>query len=124
MSIHRAERVGQIAQPLGGSQQKSVQVAPKSKSEANGQSDKVAQYEPPCVLIISVRRSVAIAKLAEFEHQAFRLGEHVSMNVLPRPLAADVLYDVAIANDLTSIHGDDLIQAIIAAGLSIGGTHE
>jgi len=73
-------------------------------------------------LIISVRRAVAIAKLAEFEHQAFRLGEYVCSEMMPRPVAGDALYDVALANDLASIHGDDLIQAIIAASLSGGGS--
>ncbi|MGB3445206.1 MAG: hypothetical protein WBA48_00730 [Xanthobacteraceae bacterium] len=117
MSIHRVNGVAQSAPPCG--QQQVL-----SQVDSKPQSDKARQLDEPYVLIVSVRRSVAIAKLTEFEHQAFRLGEHVSMNVLPRPLAADALYDVAIANDLTSIHGDDLIQAIIAAGLSIGGTHE
>ena len=71
-------------------------------------------------LIISVRRSVAIAKLAEFENQAYRLGDYVSTDLLPRPVAADVLLDAAIANDLVRIHGDDFIQQIIADGLNSG----
>lgn len=71
-------------------------------------------------LIVSVRRSVAIAKLAEFENQAYRLGDYVSTDLLPRPVAADVLLDAAIANDLVRIHGDDFIQQIIADGLNSG----
>jgi hypothetical protein len=74
-------------------------------------------YRP---MIVSVRRAVAIAKLVEFENQALLLGGYVSADMLPRPVAADALHDVALANDLTSIHGDDLIQTIIAAGLSGG----
>ncbi len=46
-------------------------------------------------LLRDVRRTIAIAKIAEFENQAYRLGDYVSTRLLSRPLAADVLLDAA-----------------------------
>ena len=72
-------------------------------------------------LITSVRRCVAIAKVAEFEHQAFRLGDYVSNGIISASFAADTLQEVAFSNDLVRAHGDEFIQAIIADGLNNGG---
>jgi hypothetical protein len=71
-------------------------------------------------LLIDVRRTIAIAKIAEFENQAYRLGDYVSTDLLPRPVAADVLLDAATSNGLVREHGDDFIQQIIAEGLNSG----
>jgi hypothetical protein len=107
MSTHQAEWI-RITERV------SSQVATKPQGE-----QQLDAYRP---VIISVRRAVAIAKLTEFENQAFRLGNYVTNELMPRPVAGDALYDVALANDLLKIHGGDVIQGIIAAGL--GGAHE
>jgi hypothetical protein len=64
-----------------------------------------------------VRRAVAVAKIAEFENQAYRLGHVVRMDFLSRPAAADFLLEIATGNGLVHEHGDDAIQSIIANGL-------
>ncbi len=71
-------------------------------------------------LLRDVRRAIAIAKIAEFENQAYRLGDYVSVRLLPRTLAADVLLDAATANGLVAVHGDDFIQTLITEGLNSG----
>lgn len=69
-------------------------------------------------LRIDVRRAVAIAKIAASEDQAHRLGNIITMGLLNRTLAADLLLSVAQDNGLVDAHGDDLIQSIIADGLA------
>ena len=64
-----------------------------------------------------VCRAVAVAKIAEFENQAYRLGHVVRMGFLGRPAAADLLLDIATSNGLVAEQGDDVIQSIIANGM-------
>jgi hypothetical protein len=71
-------------------------------------------------LSLDVRRAIANAKMAEFENQAYRIGDIVSTRLLCRAAAGDVLLDAAVANGLVAEHGDDTIQAIIAEGLDCG----
>jgi len=80
----------------------------------------LVQVEPAInltALRIDVRRAVAIAKIAEFENQAHRLGNIIAMGLLTRRIAADLLQDVAVSNGLVDAHGGDLIQSIISDGL-------
>jgi hypothetical protein len=72
-------------------------------------------------LLLDVRRSIATAKICEFENQAYRLGDIVSVKLLTRAAAADVLFYAADGNGLRFEHGDDVIQEIIARGLDCGG---
>lgn len=71
-------------------------------------------------LLLDVKRVIATAKIAEFERQAFRVGEIVSTGLLGRARAADVLLDAAISNGLVREHGDDTVQALIARGFGNG----
>ena len=71
-----------------------------------------------------VKRAIAIAKLAEFKRQAFRVGDIVLRGLLSPAIAADMLYDSAVSNGLVSEHGEDIIQALIAKGFAVGFTHE
>ena len=68
-------------------------------------------------LRFDVRQAVALAKIAEFENQAYRLGHVVATGILARAPAADLLLNVAECNGLVREHGDDFIQSIIVAGL-------
>ena len=43
------------------------------------------------VLLLEVKRAIATAKMAEFERQAYRIGDIVSTGLLGPALAADVL---------------------------------
>ena len=67
-------------------------------------------------LLLDVKRMIAIAKMAEFERQAYRVGEIVSNGLLGRAMAADVLLDAAVSNGLVSEHGNEIVQALIAKG--------
>ena len=68
-------------------------------------------------LRLHVRQAVAVAKIAEFENQAYYLGHLVSGGLLGRTPAADLLVCVAESNGLVREHGDDLIQSIIVSGI-------
>jgi hypothetical protein len=68
-------------------------------------------------LLRDVKRSIAIAKIAELERQSVRLGDIVSVCLLSPAIAADILLDAAVANNLVDEHGEDIIQKIIASGL-------
>jgi hypothetical protein len=68
-------------------------------------------------LRLDVRQAVALAKIAEFENQAYRIGHVVRTGLLSRAPAADLLLDVATSNGLVAEQGDDIIQSIIANGL-------
>jgi hypothetical protein len=70
-------------------------------------------------LRIDVRRAVAIAKIREFENQAYRLGNVIATGLLDRARAADLLLCVAQGNGLVGAHGDDFMQSIIASGLEL-----
>ena len=71
-------------------------------------------------LLLEVKRAIATSKLAEFERQAYRIGDVVYCGLLCRGLAADVLIDAAVSNGLVSEHGYDIVQALIAKGFSSG----
>jgi hypothetical protein len=71
-------------------------------------------------LLLEVKRAIATSKLAEFERQAYRIGDIVSTGLLGRTMAADVLLDAAVSNGLVSEHGDDIVQALIAKGVGSG----
>jgi hypothetical protein len=64
-----------------------------------------------------IRRAVAVAKIAEFENQAYRLGHVVRMGFLEIVEAADLLLEIATSNGLVAEQGDDIIQSIIANGM-------
>jgi len=68
-----------------------------------------------------VRRTIATAKIAEFENQCYRLGDIIKTKLISPPIAADILLDAAVSNGLVDEHGDDIIQQIMAEGLSFGG---
>jgi hypothetical protein len=68
-------------------------------------------------VLIDVRREIAIAKLTELDFQSHRLGELVRDGVLDVTVAADTLYEAALANGLIDAHGTDYIQAVLASGL-------
>jgi len=68
-------------------------------------------------LRLDVRKAVALAKIAEFENQTYRLGHIIAMGLIDCASAADILMSVAESNALVREHGDDFIQSIIAAGL-------
>jgi hypothetical protein len=70
--------------------------------------------------IADARRAVAIAKLTEFGHQCRRLGALVAERLIDCGTVADNLYDIAIANDLVAVHGDDRVQHLIADGFKSG----
>jgi hypothetical protein len=70
-------------------------------------------------LRLEVRRAIATAEIAEFENQAYRLGQIIATGLLGRAPAADLLLDVATANGLVRVQGDDVIQSIIADGLDL-----
>jgi hypothetical protein len=80
----------------------------------------LVQVEPAInltALRTDVRRAVAIAKIAEFENQAYRLGNVIALDLINRRVAADLLLSVAVSNGLVDAHGADLIQSIISDGL-------
>jgi hypothetical protein len=77
--------------------------------------------EPDIIaLLLDVKRSIATAKMAEFERQACRVGDIISRGLLGRAMAADMLLDAAVTNGLVSEHGEDLVQALIAKGFGSG----
>ena len=77
--------------------------------------------EPDIIALpLDVKRAIATAKMAEFERQAYRVGDLVSNGILGPALAADVLLDAAVSNGLVGEHGDDIVQALMAKGLGSG----
>lgn len=70
-------------------------------------------------LRIDVRQAVALAKIAEFENQAYRLGHVMASGLIDRTAAADLLLSVAESNGLVHEHGDDFIQSIVVCGLEV-----
>lgn len=76
------------------------------------------------VLLLEAKRAIATAKMAEFERQAYRIGDIVSTGLLGPALAADALLDAAVSNGLVCEHGDDIVQALIAKALVAGLGHE
>ncbi len=83
-----------------------------------------AHVEPPktetvnlTALRLDVRQAVALAKIAEFENQAYRLGHVIATGLLNPTNAADLLLNIAESNGLVHEHGDDFIQSIIVSGL-------
>jgi hypothetical protein len=68
-------------------------------------------------VLIDVRRTIATAKIAEFENQCYRLGDIIKTRLLSRPVASDILLDAALSNGLVNEHGDEIIQSIITNGL-------
>jgi hypothetical protein len=81
--------------------------------------------EPDIIaLLLDVKRAIATAKMAEFERQAYRVGDIISTGLLGRATAADVLLDAAVSNGLVSEHGDDIVQALMAKALAAGLCHE
>jgi Trk K+ transport system NAD-binding subunit len=71
-------------------------------------------------LSLDVKRAIATAKMAEFQRQAYRVGDIVSTGLLGHAVAADVLLDAGVSNGLVTEHGDDIIQALIAEGFESG----
>lgn len=66
------------------------------------------------------RCCIAIAKLAEFDHQCQVFGaQHVPDE--RRPEVVDFLHEVAFANGLLRIHGHELVEGLIADGLGERG---
>jgi hypothetical protein len=64
--------------------------------------------------LIAVQRAIANAKLTLFGEACERLARFVAEGVMTRNDAADWLYDVAVANGLVDMHGDDRIAEILA----------
>lgn len=75
----------------------------------------ILQWSP---LQTRVTMSIANAKLFEFQAQAYRAGELITLGVLARAEAADILQEAADYNALTFEYGADKIQAIMAAAFS------
>jgi len=82
------------------------------------QSATVSEAINLTALRLDVRQAVAVAKIAEFENQAYRLGHVIATGILDRTNAADLLLNVAESNGLVQ-HGDDFIQSLIVAGLEL-----
>jgi 3,4-dihydroxy-2-butanone 4-phosphate synthase len=70
-------------------------------------------------LLREARRAVALGKLSALERQASAIGELVQPG--QRAIAADTLFDIAQANGLIAIHGEQLIAEILAAGFGWSG---
>jgi hypothetical protein len=64
--------------------------------------------------LFAAKRAVALAKVIEFRHQCERLARLAAEGVLDHVEAADGLYDIAVANRLVYIHGDDFIAEMLA----------
>lgn len=71
---------------------------------------------------VQVKRSIATAKITEFQYQSYQLRKYVLSNVLSRRNASDLLYEAALSNGLIRTHDVDLIQLIIASGLNYRAT--
>ena len=85
----------------------------RGRAEMSNEPDIIA-------LLLDVKRAIATAKMAEFERQAYRVGDLVSTGLLGPALAADVLLDAAVSNGLVSDQGDDTVQTLIARGFGRG----
>jgi hypothetical protein len=59
-------------------------------------------------------RAVATAKLTEFRRQCWRLADLVRKGTADKAMAADQLWEIAVANALVLAHGEDRIEAILA----------
>jgi hypothetical protein len=81
------------------------------------QSASVSEAVNLQALRLDVRQAIATAEIAEFENQSYRLGHIIATGLLDRAIAADLLLDIATANGLLQVQGDDVIQSIIANGL-------
>lgn len=82
----------------------------------------IGQNEPDVsALLVDIKSTIATAKIAEFENQAYRLGEIVKLRLISRPVAGDVLYQAALSNGLVREHGEDFIQLLMSEGLNCGG---
>jgi hypothetical protein len=64
------------------------------------------------------RRNVALAKLSQFETECLHLGAMASRNPRRKLEMVDCLYDIALANGLSTTHGGALIEDLIAAGFA------
>lgn len=64
------------------------------------------------------RRNVSIAKIAALEIESGVLGSMAGRNPHRKQEIVDCLHDIALANDLTTIHGQDLIDDLISAAMS------
>jgi hypothetical protein len=63
--------------------------------------------------LLEARRAVALAKLAEFRRQCWRLADLVERGTLAKPDALDLLIEIAIAHALVRSMGRDRVEAII-----------
>jgi hypothetical protein len=63
------------------------------------------------------RRNVAIAKLSAFESESFVLGAMAQRNPHRKREIVDCLHDIATSNKLIAVHGGELIEDMIRAGL-------
>ena len=70
-------------------------------------------------LRLDVRQAIATAEIAEFENQAYRLGHVIATGLLVRAAAGNLLLDIATAQGLVRVQGDDVVQSIIANGLDL-----
>lgn len=68
-------------------------------------------------ILQGAKRQVALAKLHEFERQAYRIGEFTRFGLLPRVVAGDLLHNIACANGLIVTHGTEHITSIVWNGL-------
>jgi hypothetical protein len=93
--------------------------APAARFEGNSVSGALANPTASEILD-DARREILLAEYREFEFQCRRLGDYVLAGDLPAAEAADGLYNVAVAVDLTGRHGEDEIQALMARGFSCG----
>jgi hypothetical protein len=72
-------------------------------------------FAPGCSpLQIDVNIRVALAKISEFENQAYRLGDWIRVGQMTRAEAADILHEAAIYNSLVFEYGADRIEKIMA----------
>jgi hypothetical protein len=62
--------------------------------------------------IHDARCNVAIAKLTQFENEAFRLGGMARRSPHCRRKIVDGLYDIALVNSLLTMHGGELIESL------------
>jgi hypothetical protein len=77
----------------------------------------ISETDDVTAAIQDARRSVAIAKLSQFEVEAATLGGMAQRNPHRKREIVDCLYEIATANDLLSTHGGTMIEEMIGAGL-------
>lgn len=89
----------------------------------NGARQKVCDDVRLRMELHEAARSIACARLVEFQRQAWRLSELVRRGLLDKADIGDGLYEIAVSNGLVMTHGDDRIQALLVVALCDANFH-